>query len=613
MMFDPTKPVFAGKVRLRTTNAVGQKYLLSYTTVGNQTVPTLSSTSTADPSTIWTTYDAGSGSVAIASNVGLYLSVQTGNNLAILLSDASQALPVTLQPSGPSGDVQITWFSQELGQTLIAYYQLGTGLPTTLTFSISVGPDVLSELAQTTTTPGLVAIRSSHSAVGCDLTGVNLNAVDLSGINCTQAHFDNASMSGTVLSGATLTGASFKQVDLTQVLWGQDVSAASADFSGTIGVGMIVKSSGISGNRATFDAATFTGADWSGCDLTNASLHHAFVTGANFSGATLTSAYLYALQAGKSNDGTIPGADFSYAYMPDANLQASNLNGADFSFAQIYFLYRGASLLNADLTETDFTRADLTGAGFGGLASSIAGTIFDSAVLFDAHFDGVNFMLSATGMPVSMVDAWIENATFQNVSFSGVRLNGARVAVTAGAAGAGVPLFAISSGVADYVSALDRSQLPADFTGSSGVFAAAGCALSDAASVTVISDGQCWQLSQWPARTTLGVEDVIFSVVLNAATLEVYASGISLVEQGDGGITYATPYTVAVTALPPTSLSSDTCCPNRTTKRANDALGLSWQQMMTAPRLSLAVLNQVGSARSPVPTTVRRPDRNQRP
>jgi uncharacterized protein YjbI with pentapeptide repeats len=611
MTFDPTKPVFAGKVRLRTTNAAGQKYLMSYTTIGNQTLPTLSSTSTADSSTIWTTYDAGSGSVVIASNVGLYLSVQTGNNVAILLSDANQASAVTLQPSGLSGDVQITWFSQELGQTLIAYYQLGTAAPATLTFPISVGPDVLSELAQTMTTPGLAAIRSSHSAVRCDLTGVNLNAADLSGINCAKAQFDNASMSGTVLSGATLTGASFKQVDLTQVLWGQDVSAANADFSGTIGVGMLVKSSGISGNRATFDNATFTGADWSGCDLTNASLHNAFVTGANFSGATLTSAYLYALQAGKSNDG--PGADFSYAYMPDANLQASNLNGADFSFAQICFLNVGASLLNANLTETDFTRADLTGACFSGPASSIAGTIFDGAVLFDAHFDGVNLTLSATGMPVSMLDAWLENASFQNVSFSGVRLNGARVAVTAGAAGAGVPLFAISSGVADYIAALDRSQLPAGFTGASGVFAAAGCALSDPASVTVISNGQCWQLSQSPTRTTLGVEDVIFSVVLNAATLEVYASGISLVEQGDGGITYAAPYTVAVTALPPTSLSSDTCCPNRTTKGANDALGLSWQQMMTAPRLSLAVLNQAGSARSPVPTTVRRPDRNQRP
>src|ERR1700758_910885 len=96
--------------------------------------------------------------------------------------------------------------------------------------------------------------------------------------------FDNASMSGTVLSGATLTGASFRQVDLTHVLWGQDLSAAGADFSGTIGVGMLV------GHRATFDSATFTEADWSGCDLTNASLRSAFVTGANFSGATLTSA-----------------------------------------------------------------------------------------------------------------------------------------------------------------------------------------------------------------------------------------------------------------------------------------------------------------------------------
>ena len=596
MIFDQAKPVFAGKLRLQTTNASGQKYYLSYMTKDGETLPTLSSARSNDLSTIWTTYDAGPSSIVLLSNEGLYLKVQEGNDLAILVPDASAASPVTLVPVPGTDQVQIIWADQ--GQELTACYQLGTGLPATLVFQQPAGPPQLTALAQTTITPGLVIIQSVKSAVSYDLSSVNLTGANLSGVNCTQVRFDQAILSGVDLSGATLTGASFVGVDLTGVVWGLDLSAADADFSDTVGVGMVISSTGASGKRATFDGATFTRADWAGCDLTNASLHNAFVTGANFCGATLTNGYLYALQGGKSNDGTLPGVDISYAYMPDANLQGANLNGANLSRAQIYFLNTGASLLNANLTEADFSGADLTGASFGGLATSIAGTSFDGAVLFQATFSGATLALSATGLPVSMVGAWLENATFSDVQFSGVRMSGGRVAVSAGPAGAGVPLFTISSDVTACVAALDKSQLPGAFTGSGGLFASAGCALSGTASVTVVSAGQCWNLTQVPTQTTPGVEDVVYSAVLAAGALEIYASGISLVEQGDDGSTYATSYTVAATALPPASLSADTRCPNHATKGANDKRGLPWQQMMTAPRLSLAALDQ---ARQPRP------------
>jgi hypothetical protein len=138
---------------------------------------------------------------------------------------------------------------------------------------------------------------------------------------------------------------------------------------------------------------------------------------------------------------------------------------------------------------------------------------------------------------------------------------------------------------------LDQAQLPNAFTGPGGLFAAAGYALADAASVGVVTAGQCWTLTQSPTRVTVGVEDVIFSVVLAGQVLEIYTAGISLVEQGDGGITYATSYTVAVTALPVASLSADTRCPNRATVATNALSEVSWQQMMTAPRLALAMLD----------------------
>ncbi|HVB44209.1 MAG TPA: pentapeptide repeat-containing protein [Streptosporangiaceae bacterium] len=592
-----TRPVFAGKLTLRTTNASGQRYFLSYTAKTGQVLPTLSATRAAAPAAVWTAYEAGSGAVVLVSDTGLYVCVQEGNYVAVLLPDPGEAAAVTLQPAGDSGQIQIAW-TDFAGQARTAYYQLGTGLPATLTFLATGGPGTLSTLGQSVTTPGLAAIRRAKSAAGCDLTSVNLAGADLSGIDCTQARLDNAIMADATVAGAVLTGASLTGVDLTGVIWGDDIRAASADFSDSIGIGITVPSTDPPAKRATFDGATFTGADWSGADLTGASLHNAFVTGANFSGATLTGGYLYAIQAGKSNDGTAPGADFSYACMPDVNLQNSNLNGADLSDAQIYLLNVGASLLNADLTETDFSRADLSGASFGGHDTSIAGTRFDGAVLFTATFDGAALVLSATGTPVTFTGAWLENATFKNTLFSGVRMSGARVAVPAGPAGAGVPLFTITADADSYLAALDQNQLPGAFTGAGGLFAQAGYSLAQTACVQVVRAGQCWTLTQPPVRATPGVEEVAFAVLLAGAALDVYASGISLVEQGNGTVTFATSYTVGLTALPPASLSAGTVCPNRATKAANHALGLSWQQMMTAPRLSLAILTS-GSAGMP--------------
>lgn len=572
---------------------MGPKYYLSYTISGGDAAPTLSAT-TANSATLWTSYDAGAGTVVLVAANGMYLSVLEGDPLAILVTDASAAAAITLAPSAADGQVRWSWTDPSTSASLYAYYQLFSGMPRTLFFQQpdnSQGNDSFSTLTLTTATPGLAAILASKSAVSLDLSGVNLTNVSLSGVDCTNAHFDHAILSGTDVSAATLTGATFTSVDLTGVVWGQDISAASSDFSRTIGMGMVVPSTDTGGKRATFDSATFSGADWSGCDLTNASLHNAFVTGANFSGATLSGANLYVLQAGKSNDGTVPGADFSYAYMPDANLQSANLNGANLSHAQIYNSNVGASLLNANLTETDFSGADLTGAKFGGLSSTIAGANFDGAILFDCTFDSVTLGLSAQGIPVTMTGARLENATFTNTPFTSVHLNGARIAVSAGAAG-GVPLFTISSNnVAAYITELNQSQLPGDFIGTSGLFASQGCALSSQATVSVVAAGQSWTLTQSPALTTPGAEDVGFSVVLSSGALKVYVSSISLVEQGDGGIAYATTYTVTVTNLPPASLSPDTRCPNRWTKAASDARKLSWEEMVTVPRLSLTVLD----------------------
>ncbi|HEY0998057.1 MAG TPA: pentapeptide repeat-containing protein [Streptosporangiaceae bacterium] len=584
-------PVFAGKFRWQSTNVTGQKFFMSYTSAAGQTLPTMSSTHSNDASTIWTAYEAAGGTVVIVSDVGQYLAIQPDDNTAILVPEASQATPVKLAPDAGTGRVRI------LSGPLMACYELDTGLPATLIFLASAGSDALAAFAQTTITPSLADIRSSNSAAHCDLTGVNLTGAVLTGVDCTQARFDHAILTGVNLSGATLTGASFPGLDLMVVDWGKDVSAAGADFSHTVAAGLAMPSTVTGGKRATFDNAAFTGADWSGCDLTSASLHNAFLTGANFSGATLTSAYLNGLQGGKSNDATVPGVDLSFAHLPDANLNGANLNGANLSRAQIYIMDTGASLLNADLTEADFSGADLTGANFGGPGSALAGTNFDGAILFQATFTGAALQRSPNGIPASMVGARLESATFSNVQFAGVGMSGARIAVAAGQGQAGVPLFTIASGVPACVATLGQLKLPSVFTGPSGLFASAGSTLSDTAAVSVVTAGQFWTLTQSATLATPGMEDVVYSVVLTNGTLEVYASGVSLVEQGDAESSFASTYTVTATALPPASLSPDTRCPNRATKGVNDQRGLSWPQAMTARRPSLASLDQVGQNR----------------
>ena len=177
-------------------------------------------------------------------------------------------------------------------------------------------------------------------------------------------------------------------------------------------------------------------------------------------------------------------------------------------------------------------------------------------------------------------------------------MSGARVAVCCPGPGPACRCSSSRPAWPAYVATLGRSQLPGAFTGPAGVFAQAGCVLSDAAQVSVVTADESWMLTQPPTLTTLGIEDTSFYLVLDAGALLVATSGISLVEQGGGGSTYAMSYTVEATQLQPASLSADTRCPNHAAKATNDARRLSWRQMMTAPRLSLAVLDQ-GARRHP--------------
>src|SRR5690348_3772491 len=205
MTFDPANPVFTGKLRFQSTNPVGPKYYLSYTTSEGETVPTLSAV-VAESTTLWTSYDAGAGAVVLVAANGMYLSVLEGNKLAVLVEDASKAAAITLVPAAAAGQVQWSWIDPCTSATLYAYYQFGTGRGT-LSFQQAghqPSDSTFSTLAQTTVTPGLATVLEKKSAAGLDLSGVNLTNVNLAGVDCTQTHFDQAILSGTTL-GPTLT------------------------------------------------------------------------------------------------------------------------------------------------------------------------------------------------------------------------------------------------------------------------------------------------------------------------------------------------------------------------------------------------------------------------
>ena len=578
----PPAPQFAGKFRWQSTNAGGAQFYLAYTTAGGETAPTMSAARASDPGTVWTAYTTGraDGTVVVVSDAGLYLQVEDGVDTAVLVPDAAAASALTLVADPASGLARIMW-----GE-LQASYQLGTGTPAVLVFQDVPGSG--DTFAQTVVTPSLATIQATKEATGADLTNVDLTGADLTGVDATGAAFDGATLTGTKFPGTTLTGASFIGVDLTGASWGGRLNAVGAHFDGSTATGLAFASAG--GKPSVLDHATFGGADWSGCDLTGASMHNATLTGANFSGVALTGASLRSLQAGRSHDGTVLGADLSYALLPDADLQSANLVGATLARAQMYVISTGVSLLQADLTEADLSGADLSGAQLGGEGAKLDGTRFDGAVLFQATVTGVTLRASAGGLPVSMIGARLENVTFAGVSFAGVALSGAHVAVTipgGGEGGAGVPLFVGTSGVTDAVAALQAGRVPAGFLGPDGSFAAAGCVLSSGADVATVTPGKCWTLSQDASLATPGVEDVAYTVALVGGALQVYASGISVVEQGDDGC-FAVTYSVGATGLTQAALSPDTRCPNRVTVAANVARGLIWTEMLTVPRPALA-------------------------
>jgi len=581
-----SNPVFMGKYVLQSTNASGGQYFVTALQMSGFWVLAANATATSD-ATLWTAYDAGSGSVYLAAENGMFVSVDNSDGAVVLTANAStaQVLQFSSLPASVSAPVAATCIRTTPIQGEM-FYTVG-GLSPYLLFPLKGQPPpsgVLTSFEIAMVTPSLPAIQSSLTAASYDLRGVDLTGANLSGVNCTGTQFQGAVLQNTDFSGANLGNAHLAGTDVRGAIWGNDIQAAGADFTGATGCGIVVASTGIppNGPQATFDSAVFTNADFSGADLSNASFVAAFFYNANFSGAILAGANLSGISAGLSSGGSFQPADFSRAMLADADFNGAHLEGVSFADAQMYYVAQG-NLNNAYLVQTDLSGADLTGTPLN--KTIVQGANFDRAILIACVVTSVSFVPSADGQPVSMAGAHLEGAQFAGTtSFAGARLSGACIA------GAnGVPLFTASI-QPDWVSSLDALTVPADLV---AAFAASGYALSSSASVTVQSKSAQWLLQQNPVNQSVGVVELVgFSLIVSGSNLAVYGSLVSVNEVQTGGYTLNLVLPVEPTSLVPVQFDPATRCPNQMTVAVNVYDGLTWDEMLTVPQPPLA---QVGT------------------
>lgn len=576
------QPVFMGKYVLQTTNTSGDQYYVAALQVSGYWVLAATATATSD-ATLWTAYSAGSGSAYLAAENGMFVSVDNSDGAVILTSStsAAQILQFSSLPTSASAPVIATCTRSNPSQGEL-FYTVG-GLSPYLLFPLkgqSPPPGALTKLKVSLATPSLSAIQGSFNAASYDLRNVDLSGAKLSGVNCKGTQFQNAVLQQTDFSGADLTNAQFAGTDIRGVIWGNNIQAAGANFTGSIACGIVVPSTGTppNGPQATFDNAIFTNADFSGANLSNASFVSAIFYNANFSGAVLFGVNLSGISAGLSATGNFQPADFSHAMLADADFNGAHLEGVTFAGAQMYYVAQG-NLNNAFLVQTDFSNTDLTGTPLN--KTVVQGANFDNAILIACVVTSVNFVPAPEGMPVSMVGAHLEGAQFiGTTSFTGVRLSGASVAVTDG-----IPLF-VASVQSDWVSALNSLTIPADFV---VAFANFGYTLSSSATVTIEQKSSQWTLQQNPVNQSIGVVELVgFSLIASGSSLSVYGSMISVNEVQTGGHTINLILPVEPTGLTLSQLDPTTHCPNQLTVAVNVADGLTWTEVLTAPQAPIA-------------------------
>ena len=194
----------------------------------------------------------------------------------------------------------------------------------------------------------------------------------------------------------------------------QATGAAPADFSGADLSGLVLE--GVDFKRANLTGARLAGAKLAGadlfsCDLTDAVLEGADLRKANLDGSTLRRANLSR-------------ADLRGASLFATIIESANLNGADLRDTRIIGYLRGATLVDANLSNANI------GADPGNQSMGVMRAQFVSADLTGADFTGANLFKAdfsfASLRKAKLVDANLQNADLAGTDFTGADVTGAQ-------------------------------------------------------------------------------------------------------------------------------------------------------------------------------------------
>ncbi len=252
------------------------------------------------------------------------------------------------------------------------------------------------------------------------VSGTNLSLADLSQANLSNASFFSAKLVGADLTGTMLENTSFEAADLTGVdLAGRDLRTSIFSRANL--------------TNANLRNTDFTGAALGGSIVAGADLTHANILDAKMGVMTihgLTSEQFYSTKSYKG--GKLGAIDLTF------NLCAGwNFEGQDMAGARLWVIFTGANLRNTNLTGADFTiayldEADLTGAHITGAdfsATSLGPTadqIRSTASYVNKDLHGVRFAKSsALGLDLTGFD--LRSAGFQWTHLFGTQFTDAHI------------------------------------------------------------------------------------------------------------------------------------------------------------------------------------------
>ncbi len=246
------------------------------------------------------------------------------------------------------------------------------------------------------------------------LDGANFSGIDLTGANLTGVRLKNgklikSKMANTALNGADLSGTDLSFATLTCARFFGSKTDDKDNPNGALCTATPVSS-------APRVAAKLIQSTLSGVDLTNATLNAAVLRGASLAGATLRR------------------ASFIDAWLePEGNILAT-------------------SLLGADLTSANFTRAHVNQVAFENVLLSMG--VFDDSTLNGTKFSGSIMPLASFNRSI------LQNVTFSAAILQGAKFRGATMQTTPQSQGTGVIFACAHLGGADFT---DAKVLSADF------------------------------------------------------------------------------------------------------------------------------------------------------